>query len=584
MNNQPRWRLVVAVLGLIVLLVWAGSRIFSRQPSAVITPVAAGTGIVPPQPPALPTPTLGPQPQPGGTVVELVVRPPDGFNPLLTTNRTSLAVAAKLYPALLGQDPNTGAIVPTALATGWTVSADGRTYTFALTDQAAWSDGVPVTSADFAFTYRAVADAGVQSPYRTVTQNIMDIATPDAHTVVITLAEPDCDVLNALTLPWLPSHRYASDFSDMRTNPLNLTPSVSAGPLLFAGPDADGSVRLARNPDYWAGPVWLDGWTYRVESDPAQRLALLATGQADLALLPANAVIADPPGPGLTAYGFSDDGFSFVAVNLADPGEPVPGVDAQGNPVDQPPHPILGDVAVRQALAHSLDYDRLIGEVLAGYGGRLTSFVLPTVAWAYAQDLPPVAYDPAAAGALLDGAGWTLNGATIRQRDGKLLSLSLLVNDDDPVRVALGEAIQGQLQAAGFDIALEKADFAQVTGALFDQTYDLALTGWADLGAVPTDEQFWRGEDDLPGAGLNFTSYANPDVAAALATARRLPGCDAGKRGQLYAQAQAQVQADVPYLFVSVQKSVLVYRNRWLGINPGPWGYDADLADWFLAE
>ncbi len=222
--------------------------------------------------------------------------------------------------------------------------------------------------------------------------------------------------------------------------------------------------------------------------------------------------------------------------------------------------------------------------MLAGYGGRLTSFVLPTVAWAYAQDLPPVAYDPAAAGALLDGAGWTLNGATIRQRDGKLLSLSLLVNDDDPVRVALGEAIQGQLQAAGFDIALEKADFAQVTGALFDQTYDLALTGWADLGAVPTDEQFWRGEDDLPGAGLNFTSYANPDVAAALAAARRLPGCDAGKRGQLYAQAQAQVQADVPYLFVSVQKSVLVYRNRWLGINPGPWGYDADLADWFLAE
>lgn len=126
-----------------------------------------------------------------------------------------------------------------------------------------------------------------------------------------------------MALPWLPSHRYAQDFSDIRSNPLNLIPTVGAGPLLFTAVEADGSVRLARNPDYWAGPVWMDGGIYRVEREAGQRLALLAGGEADLALLPANAVIADPPGPGQVAYDFWDDAYSFVAVNLADPGEPV---------------------------------------------------------------------------------------------------------------------------------------------------------------------------------------------------------------------------------------------------------------------
>ncbi len=536
------------------------------------------------QTPSTPTATPGPQPQPGGTVVELIARPPDGFNPLLTTNRTSLAVAAKLYPALLGQDSQTGAIVPTALATGWTVSADGRTYTFALTDRAVWSDGVPVTGADFVFTYRAVADGGVQSPYRPVTENIADIQTPDAHTVVVTLAEPDCDVLPALTLPWLPSHRYAPDFSDMRTNPLNLVPDVSAGPLLFAGAEADGSVRLARNPNYWAGPVWMDGWTYRVESDPAQRLTLLATGQADLTLLPANAVIADPPGPGLVAFEFADDGYSFVAVNLADPGEPVPGVDADGNPVAQPPHPVLGDVTVRQALAHAVDYDRLIAEVYAGYGQRQTSAVLPTVAWAYAGDLPPIPYDPGQAAALLDSAGWTLNGATIRQKEGQLLSLTLLVNDDDAVRLDLAARLQEQWQAVGVDITVETAEFGEVALALLDQTYDLVVAGWSDLGTSPLDEAFWRRDADLPGSGFNFTSYANPQVEELLTSARQLPGCDPAQRAEIYGRIQAQLQADVPYLFLSTQQSTLVFSNRWQGIDPGPWGYAGNLAAWFLAE
>jgi len=162
-------------------------------------------------------------------------------------------------------------------------------------------------------------------------------------------------------------------------------------------------------------------------------------------------------------------------------------------------------------------------------------------------------------------------------------NLSRIATPDPHTVVALAMAIQGQLQAVGVDISLREAGFGQVAGALFGQTYGLVLTGVADLGAVAANEHFWLSEDDLPGSGLNFTSYANPDVAAALRAARTLPGCDPTQRAQLLTQAQAQIQADAPYIFLSAQRSTLVYADRWLGIDPGPWGYDGNLADWFLA-
>lgn len=603
MTKRINWPMFGGGIVLLLLLIWAGVRFLtdaqSGPPEAGPTPsAAADSGMTPETAPPVPaTPntapvvTPAPQPQPGGTVVELVARPPDTFNPILTTNPTSLAIAAKILPRLLGQDPHTGALIATEMADAWTVSPDGRTYTFTLRPDVAWSDGTPVTAQDFVFTYQAIAAPGVQSPYRELIAGIADVAAPDARTLTVRLAGDlagaNCDILPNLTLPWLPSHLFAGDFSDMRAHPFNTEPTVGAGPLLFAGADPDGSVRLVRNPAYRLRQtdrgIWLDGWTYRPVADPAQRLALLAAGEADVALLPSNRVFAEPPGPGLTAYRFNDDGYSFVAVNLADSGEPVPGVDPTGAAVIQPPHPILGDAAVRQALAHSVDYDRLIGEVYAGYGQRLTSAVLPTVAWAYAADLPPIAYDPAQAAALLDGAGWTLNGAAIRQKDGQLLSLTLMVNDDDPARLALAQALQEMWGGVGIDITVEQISFAALATALLEQSYDLAVAGWSDLGSRPMHAEFWVRAADLPGSGLNFTSYANPQVEAWLAEAGQLAGCDPTQRAQLYRAIQAQIQADVPYIFLSTQRSALVYNKRWQGVDPGPWGYADPVSDWFLA-
>ena len=148
-------------------------------------------------------------------------RLPTSFNPVFATGDDAQTIIDLLLPRLLGQDPNSGLIVPTELATSWTLDPDGRTYRFTLADDVYWSDGQPVTSADFAFTYAALADPDVGSPYRDRTANLLRVETPDPTTVVVTLSRAECSVLDSLRRPLLPAHLFAPDLSDLTTNSFN---------------------------------------------------------------------------------------------------------------------------------------------------------------------------------------------------------------------------------------------------------------------------------------------------------------------------------------------------------------------------
>ena len=123
------------------------------------------------------------------------------------------------------------------------------------------------------------------------------------------------------------------------------------------------------------------------------------------------------------------DGYEYIGLNLANPANPQPGLDDKGKPIPQEPHPILGDVKVRQAIAYALDYDSIIKNIYLGQGQRQTANVLPAVGWAYDKQLAPYAYDLAKANALLDEAGWKdTNGDGIREKNGKDMTLSLVTN------------------------------------------------------------------------------------------------------------------------------------------------------------
>jgi peptide/nickel transport system substrate-binding protein len=531
--------------------------------------------------------------------VRVVGRAPTSFNPVFAIDIAAQSVIDLLLPRLLGQDPATGVITPTELATGWTIGDDGRTYTFALADDVRWSDGTPVTAADFAFTYAALADPGVASPYRDRTANLLRVETPDPATVVVTLARAECSVLSALRQPLLPAHLFAPDFSDLATHAFNRTPQVSAGPFRFVERLGDDRIILEANLAYHRGAPAIARYEVRVIPEPGVRSQALALGQVDLISFDPDELRSTglPTGEGIAVYTAPADGYHFLALNLADPANPQPGRTAAGERQPQTPHPILGERAVREAIAAAIDSDTLLADLFAGHGYRPTTFVPPAATWAAAAPgggnpslrsgqaplgAPPIAYDPVRAGQILDAAGWTVGTDGVRARGGVPLRLTLQTNADNPLRVRISEFVAAQLRDVGFDIVLTPLFFEELTAALLGQRYDLVVIGWENLGADPGNSPFWHSRDDSPGVGFNFTSFQDAEIDSLLDAALQDPTCDLARRAGAYRQVQARIQAELPYILLAGDLNGWAYATRWQGIAPGPWRFDHNVVRWQL--
>ena len=514
------------------------------------------------------------------------------LNPILASDSASFDLLGWFFPSLLGQDPFSGAIVPTEMAESWEVSEDGLVWTFHLQDGVMWTDGEQVTADDFKFTYNAIASDLVETPRKANLDNIESIEVLDSLTIQVTYAEVKCDALNNLGLGWLPSHLYAEDFSDVMDSPLNEEPTVSAGPFVFNEWTRDDNSTVLRNDAYWKGAPNMDGWIYKIVPDPGARLAQLQTGELDLVGVQPEQLTTVELDSNLNLYKFKDDGYSYIGLNQANPQNPLAGQDEDGNLVEQDPHPILSDLAVRQAIAHALDYDSIISTVYLGQGYQVASNVLPAVGWAHDPSLQPYAFDTELASQILDEAGWTdsdddgvreCNGCATAEA-GAALTIRLQTNAGNTTREDLGALVQDQLNSIGFDIQFEAIEFGTLVGELLGQTYDMVIIGWTGLGTDPNDDSFWHSKFDTPGSGFNFVSYQNPRIDELLEQAVSVPGCATEERATFYHEIQKIIHDDIPYVFVTGSVGNTGYANKFNGINPGTWSFYHNIETWSLAQ
>ena len=133
------------------------------------------------------------------------------FDPQFAENQNSILVASNVFEGLLVEDPD-GGLHP-GVAEGYTVSSDGRTYTFQLREDACWSDGSAVTADDFVFAFRRLFGPGSVSPYA---ENLLSVQNAEAilagemqpealgvraaddHTLVLTLEKADSGITTVL--------------------------------------------------------------------------------------------------------------------------------------------------------------------------------------------------------------------------------------------------------------------------------------------------------------------------------------------------------------------------------------------------
>jgi peptide/nickel transport system substrate-binding protein len=549
------------------------------QPAPIAAPSAGDTAAQPSQSGM----TSATDPVRGGVWVEGTSADGTILNPILSSDSTSSDIHSKFFLSLITVDAFTGEVVG-QLAEDWDVSDDGLIWTFNLRDDIFWSDGEPLDGNDFKFTYDAIASDLVETPRKSNVAQIDSITVIDDYTVEVVFADVKCDGLLDLGLGILPSHLYASDFSDIMTSPLNEAPAASVGYFTFNDWIRDQRATGLRNESYYEGAPYMDGWIYKVVPDDGARLAQLQTGELTMSGLQPEQIATARLDPNIEIFSYQDDGYSYIGLNLADPANPQPAIDADGNRIDQDPHPILSDRQVRLAMAHALDYQTIIDNVYLGQGYPIASNVLPAVEWAHDSSIQPYAYDPELAIQILEEAGWVdTNGDGIREKDGMQLTLNLKTNAGNTTREDLGALVQDQLNAIGFNIVFEAIEFGTLVGELLGQTFDMVIIGWTGLGTDANDDSFWHSRFDTPGSGFNFVSYNNPRIDELLDTAVSVPGCDPAERAPYYYEIQRTIHDDIPYLFITGTVGNVGYSNKWMDVNPGPWIFFNETQRWNLA-
>lgn len=509
----------------------------------------------------------------------------DGLNAVTEQSAVSNTASSFIWPALFDVDPNSG--LPQPGLTSWEISEDGLTYTFTIREGAQWSDGTPITAHDAKFTLDALTNPQVASPFAGIaTWSAVNVI--DDLTFEIVVPTIDCSFLSQLQLGLMPSHRFAPDYSDFMTNTLNSTPDIAGGPYILEEYAPDEFLRYRSNPLYWKGEPKIPNLIFRIIPDSEVRLQALLNGDIDLSTVTADEELAVVDNPNLNLVRVPSNSFLYLTLNLADPNNPMAAVGENGELNDQGPHPVFGDLAVRKAVV--LGYDKQAIMELYGEGAtRTVGTVPPMITWAYNSELEIPPYDPEAAAALLEEAGWVdADGDGVREKDGVLLEFQLDYIPGQAETEALALLVQDQLGQVGFRVNLNAGEQQSLFGTrLLPQTFDafvLSINGGSVSDPNYLSNFVLNSASDIPNAGLNTASYANPQVDEILAQARTVPGCAVEDRAELYHQMQEVVQEDAVADFVGSTNVRFAYNKRIQGISVAPWSTFYNVHEWTLAE
>jgi peptide/nickel transport system substrate-binding protein len=256
-----------------------------------------------------------------------------------------------------------------------------------------------------------------------------------------------------------------------------------------------------------------------------------------------------------------------------------------GDPGVATPHPILGDIRVRQAIASAIDYQTLQQDVLMGSVGDSTN---PFAYGWYQCDLPrKYGFDQAKANQLLDEAGWVKGADGIRVAkgalyapDGTRLSLELQgYTAFDPLQLT-EEFIVENLKAVGIEARIQNYDFSIIFGTYEDNSprmvgdYDMLIF---DRGFT-TEPQGYVFDayhsSRIPGpentTGGNYFRWTNPAVDAALETAGS--SFDQAIRKQAYCTIGQAVIDDLPQVYLYLFQDNYGIADNLTGYTLSTWG------------
>ncbi|HLH73936.1 MAG TPA: peptide ABC transporter substrate-binding protein, partial [Chloroflexota bacterium] len=356
-------------------------------------------------------------PAAGGVYIEGVVGHPTYLNPLLSPfNNADQDIVALVFDGLTKVAPD-GSVAPD-LADRWTISPDGKTYTFHLRN-AVWQDGQPVTADDVVFTIGQIQAPGFPgNPEVAQLWQPIKVSKIDQQTVQFQLTAPYAPFLEYTTQRILPVHLLNGVTGrQMLSNPFNAHP-IGTGPFMVKSATVQ-EITLEPNPHYYGKQPYLAGITFRYYDSSQSALDALRRGDIQgLGGIPSDSALSLANDSRLTILQKPE----FANLNVLV-------LNTQSS--------IFSDDLVRRALDLALNRTQIIQAAMGGEGVPAAGPIMPD-SWAFVPQANAYIYAPDQAAKLLDQAGWTLpTPGAVREKDGKPFRFVLLAaNQSDRLRAA----------------------------------------------------------------------------------------------------------------------------------------------------
>ena len=424
----------------------------------------------------------------------------DTFDPHNIISAGTREVLFNIYEGLVKPD-NDGNLVP-AVAESVDISEAGDSFTFTLREGVKFHNGETVTAEDVVYSVSRAAGLGADKPMIDGMQIITSVEATDEKTVVVTLGEPNIEMLALLTAGIIPAG------SDPAVE------TVGTGPFKFVSRIPQESIVIEKFDEYWGTPAYVDSVTYKIIDSGETIVMSLKSGALDLVAHLTSAQVNEL-GDDFTVL---DGTMNLVqAVYLNNAVEP------------------FNDVKVRQALAHAIDRQLIMDFLAEGRGAAVGSSMYPAFEKYFVPELvDEYSYDPELAKQLLADAGYP---------DG--FSFDCTVPSNYQPHIDTAEVVAQELQAVGVSMNIKLVDWETwLSETYLGRNYQATIVG-VDAAMMTARAMLERFTSD---AGNNFVNFSSAEYDETFAAA--ISCTHDAEQTELYKKLQTILAEEAANLYI----------------------------------
>lgn len=407
---------------------------------------------------------------------------------------------------LVSRHPNSGEIIP-ILASHWAYGDDGKTIYYKIKENARWSDGTPVTSDDFSFALEFNRSKYISAPWynKYYSEKIISVIKFDSHTLAIVgaHAKPANDLHYYYNLK--PRAKHFHKLDQYWVNKFNWKTEPNTGPYQISNIRKGKIIAFQRKSDWWGqndrflrNRFNVDRVLIKVVRNPNSAFKYFERGELDVFNLTSPKLWHKKAnGPmfekgfihKLTYYNQIEHSASGLYLNLD--------------------NNILSDINVRRAIAHSLNFNKIIKQLLQGEYKRLNSFHDGYGKYSN-QEVTALAFDLEQANEYLDSSGWANKDSLgIRIKDQK--RLSLIVNYGNKIHQPQINALAKEAKKAGIELKPQYLESVSLYQHITEKKYDIAWLGY-NSDFRPAYWQHFHSDNAYTLGSNNITNLASPYI------------------------------------------------------------------------